>query len=223
MAAKNAGLKVSSAPYVYFGDDDSVLTHETIEALLKEIAQHPTSIIAARHIYMSAGESIAEVIQQSKAGAPAVDGIFDPETMRLDLRHITPENLRIPFCQACFLAPGHIARSKSFDESYIGTCFREETDYIISLRKQGLGLRVCNAALQINLPRSVAAGGGTSSVNILFRHFSEVVNEFRFFSKHGDYLQSYVKFSCSPLIRAASHALKKLARLVVNGVRVYIL
>ena len=91
-----------------------------------------------------------------------------------------------------------------FDSWYFGTCFREETDYIISLRKSGLSLTVCNEALQVNLPRNLCSGG-TASVSPYLRHYSEVMNEFHFFQKNGVFLKKFVNFSTNPYVRSASH------------------
>jgi hypothetical protein len=162
---------------------------------------------------MDNNEDLDKIIYNHKRYANCVFDIFNPKNMKLDLRYIVPKEFNIPFCQACFLVNGDVARSFRYNEKYIGTCFREETDFIICLRKSGLDLMVCNEALQINLPRSLSSNGGTSSVPFFLRHFSELINEYRFFKMHGDYLEKYVKFSCSPLLRMVMIFLSKINRL----------
>jgi glycosyltransferase involved in cell wall biosynthesis len=214
MGAKNMGLNLCSAQYVYFGDDDSILIPQSIKSLLIDVKKNTNSIIAARHIYMGNNEVLEEIICNHKRYANCEFDIFNPKNMKLDLSYIVPKEFNIPFCQACFLVDGDVARSFRFNEKYIGTCFREETDFIICLRKSGLDLIVCNEALQINLPRSFSSNGGTSSVPFIFRHFSELINEFRFFWMHGDYLKKYVNFSCSPMLRMIKFFLGKMNRLL---------
>jgi glycosyltransferase involved in cell wall biosynthesis len=220
MGAKNLGLKISTASYVYFGDDDSILIDGSIKSLLQMAANNPDCIIAARHIYMNSNDVLEKIISRNANIIPASDSdIYNPNTMKLDLSYVIPEHINLPFCQACFLVSGKIARSFHYDEKYIGTCFREETDYIVSLRKSGVDLIVCNEALQINLPRSVSGVGGTASVPFWYRHVSEIINEFRFFSKHGKFLKNYVSFHCSPLYRSLKHLYGKMIRLHTNKLR----
>ncbi len=220
MGAKNLGLKISTASHIYFGDDDSILIPGTIKSLLEMAATRPDCIIAARHIYMNSNDDMETIISKKADMIPARDSdIYDRNTMKLDLSYVIPENVQLPFCQACFLVSGNIARSFCYDEKYIGTCFREETDYILSLRKSGIDLIVCNEALQINLPRTLSGVGGTSSVSFWYRHVSEIINEFRFFSKHRKYLKNHVSFHCSPFFRSFKHMLGKLIRLHTNKLR----
>ena len=214
MGAKNLGLKHSTAPYIYFGDDDSILKPLSIKEMILMATSFPKHIIGARHIYMTEYDNLNEIVECSNDSVDFETVIFDPLTMRLNLQHYIPESMNLPFCQACFLIQADIAQSIQFDEKYLGTCFREETDYIINARKLGLGLRICNSALQVNLPRSYSVKGGTSSVSSIVRHISEIFNEYRFFRKHGDYIGQYVNFDTSPSKRVLKLCYYKLMNVV---------
>ena len=217
MGAKNAGLTLSTANYVYFGDDDSILLPNSISNLLAMAFDYPHSIVGARHIYMKEDDVLESILSAESQVPQDLDLIYDRRGMRLNLFYQVPLQLKLPFCQSCFLVDRTIAQSQRYDVHYIGTCFREETDYIVALRKIGMNLFICNTALQINLPRSMSLTGGTGSVSAFYRHISELFNEYHFFRKNGAYIREFVDFSVSPTIRTIVLFGSKVRSLILNN------
>lgn len=218
MGAKNYGIALSTAEYIYFGDDDSILVNNSILNMLKIAQENEGSIVGARHIYLKEGEIYSRNLNDYERFPDNFSNIFNCNTMKLDLSYITGNSRALPYCQSCFMVSRYLAKTVTFDEKYFGTCYREETDYIVRLRKNGAGLIICDKALQINLPKSMCAGG-TSSTSLFTRHFSEIINEYRFFHKNNEFLKPYLEISTNPFIRSFKLLISKFIKVIYYATR----
>ena len=70
MGAKNLGLKHSTAPYIYFGDDDSILKPLSIKEMILMATSFPKHIIGARHIYMTEYDKLLNVAMIQSISKP---------------------------------------------------------------------------------------------------------------------------------------------------------
>jgi len=209
--AKNIGLLNAKGKYIYFGDDDSILKNGSISHLLRTSADFPNSIIAVRHIYMNENDKIDNILKDDNNELKFTD-IYNPANLKLNISALLPNVVQIPFCQACFLIPSSIIGETKFNEFFIGTCYREETDFIMQIAVKGHSIYLDNFSLQINLPRSVASGG-VRSVNFIYRHFSEIINEYVFYKRNRKYLKTISTINTTPFIRAFYHLINKLYKL----------
>jgi glycosyltransferase involved in cell wall biosynthesis len=209
--AKNIGLLNAKGKYIYFGDDDSILKNGSISHLLRTSANFPNSIIAVRHIYMNENDKIDNILKDDNNVLKFTD-IYNPANLKLNISALLPNVVQIPFCQACFLIPSSIIGETKFNEFFIGTCYREETDFIMQIAVKGHSIYLDNFSLQINLPRSVASGG-VRSVNFIYRHFSEIINEYVFYKRNRKYIKTISTINTTPFIRSFFHLINKLYKL----------
>lgn len=209
--AKNIGIKMAKGNFIYFGDDDSVLKKDSIKNLLAVANSNVNSIIGVRHIYMKEEDNLQEILLDDYEPLPDHNLVFDPTNLKLDLRYKLDKIIEIPFCQACMLIPSKIIQENLFHTNFIGTCYREETDFVMQLAAKGHKILLDNYSLQVNLPKSQSSGG-IRSVNSIYRHFSEVVNEYIFYRRNKYYIQSISKINTVPIVRSFAHLFNKLKK-----------
>lgn len=213
MAAKNMGIKISTSRYIYFADDDSVLSPDAISSMVQMIESDSKLVVAARHKYLNDSDTLNFADYKEAPRPSSIADIFDNKLLKLDLSYVVPSGISLPYCQACFMVSRDVAQLFSFNEAYRGTCYREETDFILSLRECGMKIVVCNNAIQLNLPKS-NLGGGTSSYRGIYRHISEIRNEYIFFKSHGYFIKTFSPICTAPIFRSLMHAADKFFRLV---------
>jgi len=203
--AKNIGIKMAKGDFCYFGDDDSVLKPGSIQSLVNSALLYPNSLIAARHLYMKEDDDLEKILLDTDILKHfKIETFYNKKTLGLYTYPKITAVIELPFCQACFLLETNIAKEQKFNESFVGTCNREETDYIMQLCKKGHKVYLDNNALSIDLPRQISAGG-IRSVGFLKRHLGEAFNEFLFYKRNRIYLKKVSTKNSNPLVRACSH------------------
>ena len=138
-----------------------------------------------------------------------LDIFYNKDTMKLYTYPKVPSLVELPFCQACFLIPTVLAKSQLYYEKFVGTCNREETDYIMQLCLKGHRVLLDCNSLSIDLPQSKTTGG-IRSVGFLLRHLGEAYNEYIFYTRNRVYLKKISKLTPNPIFRAFMHLLKKI-------------
>jgi glycosyltransferase involved in cell wall biosynthesis len=208
--AKNKGISIAKGDYCYFGDDDSILKEGSIESLVNTAKIYPKSIIAARHIYMKEDENLKHVLADLNVRKfESLTQVFDKNIVNIDLSIKFDKIIEIPFCTYCFLIPTINAKTNLFNEGFVKTCFREETDFVMQMCKKGLKVYLDSNALSIDLPRTISKGG-IYTVNKLSRHLGEVYNEFIFYERNKEYLKKISSLNPNPFLRAIIHLSNKL-------------
>jgi glycosyltransferase involved in cell wall biosynthesis len=210
--AKNLGIDAASFPYIYFGDDDSLLSPGSIGFLLETLAARGASIVGARAPYL------AEEGEAQEALMPLDEIEVNWRTIhaRFDLALKAP--VEAPFVHAAFLTTTELARSLYFDEGFAGNCYREETDFLLRAREAGASIWFDSRAVQTNLPRSAAGGGahgsGGSFLGRKLRYFaSSLSNNRRFLRRHHAWLAARY-----PLPRSAAGCQAAFAWSIVQSV-----
>lgn len=211
MGAKNFGIDHSRGELLFFGDDDSFLIRGSMKSLLRTYNDNPNTIIGTMHKYLNENESIADAIHLFKSHAKNINDVYSRKNMTLNLSKRWNEHVNLPFCTAHFLVSKQIVGKSRFDEEYKGTCYREETDFIVNLASKGHKVYIDFNSAVVNLPRSKDKGG-TQHYSFLKKHLSEVLNEYRFFSKNREYLKKFTELNTNPFVRSFEHLRKKIIR-----------
>lgn len=193
--AKNLGIAAARAPFVYFGDDDSILLPGALERLAATMTDRGADIVGARAPYMESLEphqGLADAasrcaLETSKDQSGA--GIVDPVSLRARFDRGSGPAIELPFVHAAFLARRELAARLGFDEGYRGNCFREETDFLVRAKAGGASVWFEPRAAQVNVPRSLAEGGAHAGSRTFLlrklRYFrSALENNWRFLTKN---------------------------------------
>ncbi|MCH4273343.1 glycosyltransferase family 2 protein [Kerstersia gyiorum] len=159
--SKNRALPLVDTEYVYFGDDDAMLSEEGIGLLQATLAATGADIAGAAALYLHDGETQADV-EARRRQEETLDGVVNLSKLRFDWSVRAPFGLEVPVCHAAFLARTQAVIHQRFDEGYRGNCYREETDFLLACRAQGSRIVLDSRVTQTNLPPSQATGGARS-------------------------------------------------------------
>lgn len=192
--AKNRALELVTQPYIYFGDDDSVLLPGTITYLLEQMEKHNADVMAAVPIYADTEEDLADLPALIARKAPLIHDVREKVDIahleRTDFFFTLPAPTPVPFTHACALVRQAWVHRAEFDTRYGGNSYREETDYFLSLST--LGARIYFAAsphaAQINLP--FATIGRKRTLRSMWRHGKyDILNTLKLIDKHHAYFK----------------------------------
>ncbi len=224
--AKNLGIRAARAPYVYFGDDDSLLLPGSLRFLLETMQEHKADIVGARAPYMIKEEEVphAQVLYSfehaKKLMSTDWQTIINPVTLQANFDAAYAKPIEVPFVHAAFLVSKKLAEGLLFDVAYTGNCFREETDFLIRAKASGARIWYDSRAVQVNLPRDMAGGGAhTASGNFVLRKLkifmSQAENNWRFLNKNHAALRQVLGNDLSPTLRQ-SLFLAEIAKVILS-------
>lgn len=183
-AAKNVGIRMATSPYLFFGDDDSVLLAGTIKNLLGRIQAGGYDVIGVKALYMLPGETIQSTVDRHR-GKPG--RLLSINSLSANFTLDVEAPVQVPFAPACFMTGAAIARSILFDPVYRGSGYREETDFLLRCSEAGYIVAYCSEGAQINLPRTQASGGAWGHGRFCYE-WSAVCNNWLFLRRHYTYL-----------------------------------
>lgn len=197
--AKNRALKYVTKPYVYFGDDDSILIPGSISYLLKAMEKFHADVMGALPLYADDDNDLINISALIDRKAPIIKDWKNKVSLnnleKLDFFFRASEPCLVPFTHACALVKTKWARSVEFDSKYIGNAYREETDYWLQLSEQGaiIYFAASEKAVQINYPYSSL--GRNRTFSSMWRHGKyDIINTLRLIEKHHDYFYNVLGY-----------------------------
>jgi glycosyltransferase involved in cell wall biosynthesis len=216
--SKNVGKSLVTTPWIYFGDDDAVLTEGSIGALLSCAASSRADIVGATPLYCLRGETPEGALVRFRESPAESDPQAFVDWSNLRIRHTLRASKNIPLSvtHASFLIRTTVAQKVDFDTRFMGTAYREETDFLLTLYRAGARIFFCPFAQQINLPPEMASGGTRSRSRLMFEWYY-FVNTLLFLYKHKPFFAEHPR-SRSVIFVLASWAINRAAA----GVRKWI-
>jgi glycosyltransferase involved in cell wall biosynthesis len=190
--AKNRGIEAAKYPYLYFGDDDSFVTANTINILLSEMKQQQADIVGAKALYMEDSNdvnNVPEFLRCFDIMAKDIYDIVDLANLKFNFTLSTLQATKVPVTHACFLIKRELAQRIMFDENYKFNAYREETDFLIRANLAGASIYYQPQAIQINLPRQMATGGAHTGGKLKW-HLACVYNNWYFLQKNYDSIRA---------------------------------
>jgi glycosyltransferase involved in cell wall biosynthesis len=153
---KNIGIEKARGAYIYFGDDDSILTENSIHILLETLKRYDVDCVGARALYAGNYVKMPEMdiflrwMKQTRRGCS--NDICDLKNLKINFRLDCQVSIPVPVLSACALIKSDIAKLIKFDTNYIGSAYREETDFFIRVTLAGYKIMYQPLAIQLNLP-----------------------------------------------------------------------
>ncbi|MEV0427135.1 glycosyltransferase family 2 protein [Micromonospora sp. NPDC050495] len=213
--AKNAGIRATTSEWVLVIDDDDVPSENLIAELLHVAHEADADIVGVPWFNLGEAENVEDLIARvpRTPGGPELDrpGLF-PQTAWAQCVWMPANAL---FRRSVFEAV-------SYDESYTGNYYREETDLYVSAARAGHRTLVTDRGYTYIRSRQ---GGGIDRQSKLRYEFSVLRNNWYFLRKHGAWLRqqglirrplheqaSLVTRRLKPLVRAAGRRLTRWAR-----------
>lgn len=170
--SKNRGKQLAQTEYVYFGDDDSILSPGAMQILLRTARETGSDIVGASALYLRDDRDTESALLARRQRAESVDDIVRLNRLQFDFSAVTRHPMEVPVCHASFLIRTEAAKAMDFDTGYVGNCYREETDYLVRCRARGLKISYESRAVQINLPPSQATGGARGRGRLSYESYA---------------------------------------------------
>lgn len=201
--SKNRAKKMAVTPWVYFGDDDSILVDGSISYLLAVAEKNQADVVGAIALYCRIGEAPIDALARHRMQPESeeVECFVDLARLRFNFSQRPARDLALPVTQASFLIQREWYTRYDFDGRYIHNCYREETDYLLCCHQAGARIYLAKDAWQINLPPNQATGGARTGSRIAYEWYS-LINTWRFIYKHHEYYKKNIPnlFIYMPLI-----------------------
>ena len=170
-AARNTGADASRAPFVFFADDDMVLTPaDGLAHMVGEMDRQKADIAVPVHIVPESGLP-AELPPVEISFAGPSPRIFRPWTLELRSRAelagtALPASFFSPLACGLMLMRRAVLDRVRYDEGLGATSYRDETDFQLKALHEGFRLLACARPVVVDLDRN-AGGGGCHALNSL--------------------------------------------------------
>jgi glycosyltransferase involved in cell wall biosynthesis len=183
--SKNIGIEHAEGEYIYFGDDDSVITKDTIRLLLDTLKKHRADICGARTL--NAGnyfdlQSLNVFVEwmNHKYCAKTESEICNPVNLHFHFGLNYRNEIEVPmYANACALVKADLAKQTLFDPKYTGCAYREETDFFVQQALAGAKTIFQPKAVQVNFPpKMVRLTGARSGGFEEWKHSAQECNRY---------------------------------------------
>jgi len=126
--ARNIGVKNSSAPYIFMGEDDVILDDNHLEILLNKMKEFNADIVAGRRIYLFENQTLEEA---KKFADQDKRPIFTKFPFEGYFERFLDKAIEVKFLHSNSLIKKEIFNKVLYDEWYKGNSFREELDFYL--------------------------------------------------------------------------------------------
>jgi glycosyltransferase involved in cell wall biosynthesis len=162
--SKNVGIENAQGEYIYFGDDDSIITKDTIRILLDTLREYDADCVGARALYagnyVNSDNLKAYINWKTKKDTCQTDDICNIKKMQTNFHLNCLIPIQVPILPACALVRSGVARLIKFDIHYLGCAYCEETDFFIRATLAGYKIIFQPNAVQVNMPPYLVRNSG---------------------------------------------------------------
>ena len=174
-SARNTGIINTKTPWIFFGEDDLIISNNHIEILHKYRQKLNADIICGKVLTQEGDETLklAEKINQTQKKLKLVNKKF----ITFDIRALS-EPKELPFANAIFLTQTKLLKKYLFSTRIGGPSFeREDNEIQLCLRKNGKKLYAIPYATSLHLNRRLSYGSGTRlNKSIIISALGSIVN-----------------------------------------------
>jgi GT2 family glycosyltransferase len=204
-STQNLGVKISSAEYVFIGEDDLELPKNYFVTLLKHMHDEKADIIAGRRLWLQKGESKKDALYRhnKSTGRP-----FDRTLLITDCGIKLENDIELPLVDASMLIKKGVFKNVAFDNYYSKTAWREETDFQLMALIKGYKIIYCPHVYNYHLYKERNKGGNHSH-SILIYELSIFRNNLYMARKYWSFLQKEFDISYLFFLRFTYYRLSR--------------
>ena len=183
--ARNTGIINTKSPWIFFGEDDLILSDKHIEILHKYRQQLKADIVCGKVLNQENDETLeqAEKINKSQKKMKLINNKY----ISFNISSISKPEM-LPFANAIFLTQTKLLQKYLFNTRIGGPSFeREDTEMQLFLRRKGKILYLVPFATSLHLNRRLSYGSGTRiNKPITLSALSSIINIYQIIDDYYD-------------------------------------
>ncbi len=204
-AARNAGLRAATTPWVLFGEDDVLMRPEMPQRLLDWATRLPHCGAVAPRLHDGTAWDLPAMAPTPAAASPLLPGRFGA---RVDAAHERPQAL--PLVHACALVDRRaVLATGGYDPAYDGSHYREESEVYARLWRLGRSVWLAPDAWAIHVRHRLGGGcrGRGGAIARLANRWSYWRNDARYIDRHARMWRVWAGTPSPGVAKAASAAM----------------
>jgi len=167
-AARNIGVKNSTAPYIFMGEDDVILDENHLEILLSKMKEFNADLIAGRRIYLFDNQTLKEAKEfADKDRGP----IFTRFPFEGYFERFLDKAIEVKFLHSNSLIKKEVFDKVLYDEWYKGNAFREELDFYLRCLDAGFKMVLIPDTICYHLKSSENKKGGARMQRFKYEYY----------------------------------------------------
>lgn len=162
-AARNAGSEHTSAPFIFFADDDMFLRPaDGLSVLVEELERNRGDIIGPALTFYEGEEPKAMVSNFSDP--PGLFHYYNKLTLELRsggarLKRVTPGSFPAALVSGVMMVRREVVRTVKYDEGLGASSYRDETDFQLKAFAAGFRTYCCDRVFLVDMARERDTGG----------------------------------------------------------------
>ncbi len=156
---RNVGISLSSAEYIFMGEDDVLLPENHFKILLEKMKEHGADIIAGRRVNMYADQTMEAA---KKLADFDRDPIFTHIPFEGYFERVVEKPEEVSRLHSNMLMKREVFKSVQYDPLFGGNAFREETDFFLRAWDAGFKLWLIPDTLSFHLKNTAVNQSGGS-------------------------------------------------------------
>ena len=219
-ASRNTGANAARAPFVFFADDDMLLSPaDGLSLMVREMEVQSADIAAPIHILPESLISADLPTVDSDVHRPNVL-LYHRKTIELRSRRklsvfAFPASFPTPLACGLMLMRREVLEHILYDEELGATSYRDETDFQLKALRKGFRLIACARPVLIDIARDIDSGG-CHTLTYTAYEWKACLNNWRILVRHRDVIHKRLGIRAPILYLqccfVVEHAVNRLAR-----------
>jgi len=167
--ARNEGIKLSNAEYIFMGEDDVYLEDNHLEVLLEVMKKYDADLVAGRRIYIKEQQSFEEAKALADKDKRPIftkipfEGYFE--------RYLENDIINPPFLHSNVLVKRRVYEKVLYDPWYKGNSFREDLDFFLNCLDKGFKMVLTNKTSCYHIKSNINKKGGARLQRLVYEYF----------------------------------------------------
>lgn len=167
--ARNEGIKLSQADYIFMGEDDVYLEENHLEILLELMRKYEVDLIAGRRIYIRENQTFDDAKKEADKDKRPIftkfplEGYFE--------RYFERDIINPPFLHSNVLVKRCVYEKVLYDSWYKGNSFREDLDFFLRVAEAGFKMALTNKTSCFHIKSSINKRGGARMKRLIYEYY----------------------------------------------------